>query len=131
MNVSLEQFRRSESGTAAVEFALIAMAALTLFLGIIEVGRGLYMRNEMSFAVDLAAREILTNPAAADDEIETILRATVGFGAPAKLEVSIGSETIEGIFFRILTVRYPVTLLIPNLTNSSFVLSVERRIPVA
>jgi Flp pilus assembly protein TadG len=51
---------RSDSGAAAIEFAIIVWALIFLCLGIIEIGRGLHVRNEMSYAADLAARRILT-----------------------------------------------------------------------
>ncbi len=45
---------RSDSGAAAIEFAIIVWALIFVCLGIIEIGRGLHVRNEMVFAADLA-----------------------------------------------------------------------------
>ncbi len=124
------RLRRSDCGAAAVEFALVAMVAIVTFLGIIEFGRALYMRNEMSYAVDLAARKILTNPAVADGEIEKIVRDAIAFGSSADLQIAFGIETVETVSFRTLLINYPVTLLIPNLTNDSFMLTIDRRVPL-
>jgi Flp pilus assembly protein TadG len=124
------RLRKADDGSAAVEFALVAMAALVVFLGIIEFGRVLYMRNEISYAIDRAARKILVNPAVINSEVEEILRNAITFGAPADLKITFGSETVETVPFRTLLINYPVTLLIPNLTNNKFTLSVERRVPL-
>lgn len=125
-----QRFWQSRTGTAAIEFALVALMAITLFLGIIEFGRGLYMRNQMSYAVDIAARKILTDPAAAESELETLIRDAISFGASGDLAVSFGTETINGTPFRNLFVSYPVTLLIPDLSKGTFTLRINRRVPL-
>lgn len=122
--------RRSDCGAAAVEFALIATVAIATFLGIIEFGRALYMRNEISYAVDLATRKILTNPAVADGEVEKTVRDAISFGSAADLQITFGIETVETVSFRTLLISYPITLLIPNLTNNNFMLTIERRVPL-
>jgi Flp pilus assembly protein TadG len=57
---SLRRLARSNGGAAAVEFAIIVWVLIFVCLGVIEFGRGLHVRNEMSFAGDRAARKILT-----------------------------------------------------------------------
>ena len=121
---------RSDRGSAAIEFALVAMMAISVFLGIIEFGRGLYMRNEMTYAVDIAARKILTNPLVSEAELETLIRESITFGASSELNVGFGTETINGISFRILLVTYPITLLIPNLVQGNLTLAVNHRVPL-
>lgn len=130
MSPLFARLKRSECGAAAVEFALVGMVAIVTFLGIIEFGRSLYMRNEMSYAVDRAARKILTNPGVPDAEVEAVVREAFAFGSSTDLQVSFGLETVDGVSFRTLLVTYPVTLLIPNLTNASFTLKINRRVPL-
>jgi Flp pilus assembly protein TadG len=122
---------RSERGAAAVEFALVGLVAMASLLGVIEVGRGLYMRNEMSYAVDLATRKILTNAIIADAEVKTVIREAIGFGSSSALQITMGTENVDGVSFRTLLVRYPITLLIPGITNGSFMLNVNRRVPLS
>ena len=131
MSPRFTHLKRSECGAAAVEFALVGMVAIVLFLGIIEFGRGLYMRNEMSYAADLAARQILVNAAVANTDVETVLRDAITFGSSTDLQITFGTESVDGIDFRTLLIRYPVSLFIPGLTNGSFTLSVGRRIPLS
>ena len=130
MTNSLARLRRCERGTAAVEFALVGLVAIVLFLGILEFGRVLYMRNEMSYAMDLGARQILTNPAIANAEVELSIRKAIRFGTPARLVVTFGTKSVDGASFRTLLVSYPVTLLIPGLTNANIVLKIDRIVPL-
>lgn len=126
----IARLRRADSGAVAIEFAVVAMAAIAIFLGMIEFGRALYMRNEMSYAADHAARKILTDPTVTDDEVEKSLRDAITFGSSENLKISFAIESVEMDSFRTLQVNYPLTLLIPNLTNNTFMLTIARRVPL-
>lgn len=124
------QLKRCENGAAAVEFALVGLVSITLTLGIIEFGRSIYMRTEMSYAMDLAQRKILTNPGVANTEVETIIRKAITFESPASLIITFGSTTVNGLLFRTVLISYPVTLLIPGLISRSFMLKIDRLVTV-
>ena len=126
----LGDLRRCEAGAAAVEFALIAMVAISTFLGLVEFGRALYVRNELSYAVDVAARRILTDPAVADIDLETAIRSSVTFGDSEDLVLTFGVETADGMSFRTLVVQQPLVLLVPLLAGAGLTLTVDRRIPI-
>lgn len=130
MTHPLSQLKRCERGTASVEFALVGLIAIILFLGILEFGRGLYMRNEMSYAMDLGVRRILTNPAITNAAVETVIRDAIGFGTVGTLLITFGTQTVDGVDFRSVLVTYPVTLLIPGLTTRSFTLKIDRIVPL-
>lgn len=130
MTRPLARLKRCDQGTAAVEFALVGLVAIVLFLGLLEFGRVLYMRNEMSYAMDLGVRQILTSPTVANALVETSIRKAIRFGTPAKLLVSFGTKSVGGLHFRTLLASYPVTLLVPGLTNASIVLKIERIVPL-
>lgn len=130
MTQCLARLRRCEHGAAAVEFALVGFVAIVVFLGIIEFGRVLYMRNEMSYAMDLGARKILTNPTVADAHVETVIRNAIRFGTSASVLISFGTKSVNGLPFRTVLVRYPVTLFIPRLTSASVLLQIDRIIPI-
>lgn len=122
--------RRCESGAAAIEFALIAMVAICVFVGIVEFGRALYMRNELSFAADLAARRILINPAVANNDLETTIRSAITFQDSEGLQLTFGTESVDGVSFRTILVSQPLTLLIPNLSEAAVMLTIDRRVPL-
>ncbi|WP_071795165.1 TadE/TadG family type IV pilus assembly protein [Natronohydrobacter thiooxidans] len=129
MSARLRHFRQSESGAAAVEFALVGLVAIVLFLGIIEFGRGLHMRNEMSYAADRAARQIMMNPAISNAEVELALRDAMAF-ASSDLQITFGTESSQGVDFRTVLIRHPVNLTIPSLNHRRLMLSVDRRVPI-
>ena len=53
------RFGLMSRGSTAVEFALICLPFVGVALGILEFGRALYVRNNLSFAADRAARMVL------------------------------------------------------------------------
>lgn len=122
--------RRCESGAAAIEFALIAMVAISLFVGVVEFGRALYLRNALSFAADVAARTILTNPTVADNDLETAIRSSIDFGDSTDLEVTFSLETAGGVSFRTITMQKPITLVVPGLAETGVTLTIDRRVPI-
>lgn len=128
---------RGQSGATAVEFALVCFPLLLLVLGIVEFGRALYVRNDLSHAADVAARKVLIGQVARDatdseaqTKIESAVRDHFDSGDPLQLHVTVGKVTDDGTDFRVLTIRYPLTLLLPGSTATSINLQLTRRIPM-
>ncbi|MCA1408874.1 pilus assembly protein [Ensifer sp. IC3342] len=128
---------RSQSGATAVEFALVCLPLLLLMLGIIEFGRAFYVRNDLSYAADFAARKVLIGqiPRDAPDgeaqqKLDSAVREAFHGGDPALLQIVTGKETVDGIDFRVLSIQYPFTFVLPGLSESPFNLQLSRRIPI-
>ena len=116
-----------ESGTAAIEFGIGAMILFALSIGIVEFGRGLMLRNELGYAADVAARAALIDPDITTAEVQSTV--TGAFDEDdASLAITFTSETAGGQQFRLLSISYPMTLLIPVLTDPTVTLTVTRRI---
>jgi len=73
-----DAFWRCERGTAAVEFAIIALVLVSLLVAVVDFGRTLYVKNQLSYLADQATRMVLLNPAISDATLETELRALPG-----------------------------------------------------
>jgi len=114
---------------AAVEFAFIAPVLIALTLGLVEVGRGLYLRNALAQAVDVGARNALVHADMTDTVLEGEVRSAFTGSQPDLLQVTIGTETVDGIAFRTVAVSYPLTLFIPGLAENGITLGMTRRIP--
>jgi Flp pilus assembly protein TadG len=134
---SLRRLWRSQSGATAVEFALVCLPLLLLVLGIIEFGRAFYVRNDLSYAADFAARKVLIGQIARDasdseaqEKLASAVRESFRSGDPALLQIVTGKETVDGIAFRVLSIQYPFAFVLPGLTESSFNLKLSRRIPI-
>ncbi len=118
-----------ERGAAAVEFAIVSVVLITLMIGIVDFGRTLYVKNHLSFLADQAMRTVLVNPGITNAGLEAELRADFSAGEGTDLTVTITSETVGATDFRVLTLDYPITLFIPNLSAGDLTLSVTRRVP--
>ena len=129
INRFISALGRNETGAAAVEFAIIAWVLILVCIGTVELGRGLYVRNELSYAADHAARMILMSDAF-DQELEDAVRSRF-LGADDDLVVVFGKETsgAPAISYRTVVLTYPFKLLIPGLSDT-ISLSVNRRVPL-
>ncbi|MEA2984019.1 MAG: hypothetical protein QOD94_273 [Alphaproteobacteria bacterium] len=117
-------------GGVAVEFAIVSVALVFVSLGIIEFGRALSVRTELSFLADIAARQILNDSSVSDDEVDGKVRAAFTSSRPELLELDFGTEVIDGSQFRTISIRYPFIPLIPQLASNAITLRVEERVPV-
>ena len=132
---AIRDIARSDDGAAAIEFAIIVWALIFVCLGIIELGRGLHVRNEMSYAADLAARRILTFEAYSgavlaptdEDALRLVVKEAFKGSRPGDLSVTFPLDA--GGNFRVIPLEYPFSLLIPGLRDT-FDLTVSRRVPI-
>ena len=122
-------FRRDQRGAAAVEFSIISVVLVALLIGIVDFGRTLYIKNQLSFLADRAARSVLLNSAVTNADLETTIRSEFDAGTSDDLIVSIATETVALDTYRVVTITYPVTLFVPNIVPDAFLLSVTRRVP--
>lgn len=125
------RFRRCRSGATAVEFAIVSTAFVLLSIGVVEFGRGFYLRNQIAYAADVGARKLLTDPSISDATLDSAIRGAFTRGDPALLQIQISSEQVGGVPGRDVVIRYPMVLLVPKLAKSAIVLSIGRRIPAS
>ena len=119
-----------EDGAAAVEFAVIGLVLIIVIIGTIEIGRALFLHNEIAFVADRAARRILIDPTVSEADLQTEVESSAIGLSPNLLSSSFGKETADGVLFRTVTIQYPFTLLIPALSDDALTLSTSRRVPV-
>ncbi|MGQ7791081.1 TadE/TadG family type IV pilus assembly protein [Faunimonas sp. B44] len=124
------RFARAQSGAVAIEFAIVSLALVLVAFGTIEFGRGLQVRNELSYAVDVAAREVLTDKEATAARIESAVRGAFRASDPERLQVAVTTETVNGVAYRAVDASYPFTFLVPGLAGDGIRLSVARRMPL-
>ncbi len=134
---AIRRAHRCQSGATAVEFCLVCLPLFLLALGIVEFGRALYLENNLSYAADMAARKVLIGQVGRDlteseaySKIETVIRENLDIGDPASVQVTLGRETVDGVEFRVLSLRYTFTFLLPGLAGSPIALGLSRRIPM-
>ena len=125
------RLRRDQRGTSAVEFALVGSALVVLSLGIMEFGRALFLRNDLSYAADVAVRLVMLNPTSSQTTISTGTKARFD-GQQSLLNVSVSAAAMTGggMKARTITLTYPLTLIVPFLSHNSLTLTVIRRVQV-
>lgn len=121
---------RCERGVAAVEFAIVGVVLMTLLIGGIDMGRTFYVKNQLSFLADQAARQVLVDPDVADATLQADLAAQFSAGDTSLLSVAVTAQTVSGIDFRVIQIDYPMALFVPFLSFSTLALNVNRRVPV-
>lgn len=127
----LHRLGRCASGAVAIEFAMVGLLTISLLLGIFEFGRALFLRNQLAFAADIATRQILLDPPETSsdlDRLEAVIRNSIPFDQGG-LQVDLGLPSEEGVMP--ITLRQPLTLLVPDLFQKNIMLSVDRLIPLS
>ncbi|MGS4947448.1 TadE/TadG family type IV pilus assembly protein [Meridianimarinicoccus sp. RP-17] len=122
----LADFMRRTEGATAIEFAIVAMPLILLLVGTLELGRVLFIQNELALAADRGVRTLLVTADTPMATIETQIRDTFSLTPPAGLAVTLATD---GTGFRTLRIDYPVELLIPTLVTPQITLTTERRVP--
>ena len=120
--------RHDENGGVAVEFAITATAFIVLVLGVIEFGRALQVRNELSYALDYGARHVLMDPTADATAVTAAIREKFAGPNADDLTVTLGTTTIDGIAYRTFDLSYPMTISVP-FVDGALTLTVTRRTP--
>ena len=88
----IKRYSQAEDGATAVEFALVAVAFMTLVFGIMETGRIMWVQNAIQYGIENAARYAIVNEGASDFELEEVatdsLAAMSVASAPLEMTVT-------------------------------------------
>ncbi len=112
MLLTLKQFTRCERGATAVEFGIIALPMLLVTLGTIEIGRALFMRNDMAQTLDRVERQLLIGKTLTDQQIIDQLTDAKFTSATAG-----ATQTISGVNYRTLTNTQDLSFLFRSRTH--------------
>jgi Flp pilus assembly protein TadG len=107
---------KSRSGHAAIELAFIAPAMLTFILGIMEVGRVMWLQNALNYSVVEAARCVSNSPSTCASASQTQIFAASQSGAG--FANSVFTVTTASCGNKV-TATYPTVLNIPYVNWST------------
>ncbi len=120
---------RCQKGTAAIEFAFIGLLLIVSTVGIVEVGRALFMLNELAHAADRAARVVMLNFEIAESDLRDDVRNEDWLTGLVPADVFVGSTLpVSGDKFRVVKLTYPFTPMVSDLTIGSVTLTATRRV---
>ena len=119
--------RACTRGAAAVEFAIVSGVLIMLLIGILDVGRALWVQNQISFLADQAVRRVLLDPAISEEDLEAALREDFTAGSAEALTIA-APEPAAGEEYRVVRIDFPFALLVPQIAGE-ITLGVTRRVP--
>lgn len=122
------RFPQCERGTAAIEFGVIGLLLILVTVAIIEVGRALFMANELAHAADRAARIVMLQFDISKTDLTTAVQdeqLLTGL-VPENVGVEIDPDT--GASFRMVQLSYPFTPMVAGLTVGTLTLTADRRV---
>jgi Flp pilus assembly protein TadG len=120
-----------ELGQAVVEMALLLPSLLLIILGILDLGRAVYMRTTLSGAVREGCRVAIVSTKT-DTQIRlAVQNAAVGVTIPSGSITIAGSRASGGVVAVSATVIFhPLTPLITQIAGDSITLSASARMTV-
>lgn len=119
---------RCPSGAAAIEFAMVGLLLVCLLLATIEFGRALFLYNQMARAADIATRHVLLDPPETSSDLErleTAIRDSLAIrSGDFQVELQLPTEA------RVIpmTLRQPLSLLVPDLVQKNLTMTVNRQV---
>jgi Flp pilus assembly protein TadG len=130
----LRRFAADQSGASAVEFSIVVTVFIVASMGVVELGRAYQVRNELAYAADIGGRRLSVmvnnptiNPSNYAAEIKNEITATFqGYDAD-KLSVAVTAESLDGVTFQKLTLKYPMNVFIP-FRSDTYDLKIVRRV---
>lgn len=106
----LDALRRDRSGVAAIELALALPLLVVVTFAIVDFGRALAARNEMSHALGRAMRLVHLDPTVTPEQIEDSLESYLSnFDADMTVQIT----EVSGTNFMEVSVNFPFKLAIP------------------
>jgi Flp pilus assembly protein TadG len=121
----LRHWQRNEEGATALEFAIVATAFIVVAIGILEFGRALQVRNEMAFAIDRGARELVLNAEVDEAAIRAAIMNSFNSYSKDKLSIQFSDDSSEAITVEL---SYPLEMFIPGFTGTLNVTLAPRRL---
>jgi Flp pilus assembly protein TadG len=128
--VSLFEFLGCRAGSVAVEFALIIPVALAILVGIVEVGRALWIRASLQFAVEEGARYIMVHQNADDADLTAFALDKLAGIDPASVDLSLLRETVDGTDFVTVSATFQFHYVASLITGEHFLLTGSSRAPL-
>lgn len=124
----LRAFLKNCRGSTAIEFALIGLPTIMLFIGLVEFGRGLHIRSALSDAADRAQRVVLVDPSLSDAELEARVREEFRGGNADDLIITHSATVLDGLNYRRVDLSFDMQLLIPTPVGKQITLVTDRLI---
>lgn len=122
------RLRHDSTGTTAVEFALLLPVMLMLLMGVLEFGRALWLRQDMQFAVEEAARYALAEDTATTAAISAKASSRLAAVGPVGAAIVV-TTTVDADAVTIVATSDFATVVPGLLPPGTATLSARARLP--
>jgi Flp pilus assembly protein TadG len=126
----LFKFMGCRKGSVAVEFALIIPVALTILVGIVEVGRAMWVRASLQFVAEEGARYMMVHQNAPDADLSAFALGKLVGVDPASVDLSLVRETVDGTDFVTINATFQFQYVASLITGEPFILTGSSRAPL-
>ncbi len=118
-------------GATAVEFAMVAPLFLFMAMGVVEMGRALWIKASMQHAVELTTRYFMVNNSATDATLQTYATTQLGNSGMTTSDFSISSTdtTISGTIYKAITITHGFTVIVEIVKFPAVTLTAQARVP--
>ena len=126
----LRRFRRAEAGAVAVEFAFVIPVFVVFCLGIIEVGRAMWIRNSIQTATEEAGRFAMAHTTATDATLVSHAEDyfdAVGADEPVFV---VAHDTVGGVNFVTVSGTYTFNSMFSFIDIFDVTLDGQSRVPL-
>ena len=128
MRRAFTALRRSETGSASVEFAFGSIIILTLLMGTVEFGRYFYLRNGLAYAVQEAGRYAARTANVTDSQIGAVVTTNTPTGITAA--VTYATTTSGSVTLKTITATATVPFVTQILPMASLVAQSSTTVPI-
>lgn len=129
---AITPFTANRRAAAAVEFAFVAPVFLVFILASVEVGRAIWIKSTMQFAVEQTARYAIVNTSAPTSALETYAAteiADAGFD-DAGVTFTATTDTTGGVNFVTISASYDFTTVAGLIPTPDWTLLAMTRVPL-
>lgn len=103
-----------ERGSAVAEFAMVAGLVVFLFLGVMQLGLALHVRNTLTLAASEGARAGARLDASPEEGVARARQVVTGsLSARFAQHISAGHATVDGVRVVVVTISAPIPVIGP------------------
>ena len=119
-----------QGGATAVEFAIIAPVFLVMVLGTVELGRAMWIKASIQYAVEETTRYAMVNTGTSMSDLQTYAGTQLIGVEEADVTFVAQTESADGSSFVSITGSHNFSVLVPIVPLPDVTLSAKSRVPL-
>ncbi len=133
LNRVLRRLGGCRRGATAVEFGILLPIYLIMVLGVVEVGRALWIKSSLQFACEEAARYAIVNTSATTTTVEeyALTRLTNTGINTTGVTFTAAQDTVGSVNFMTISGTYNFTVLVELVPMPDVTLNAKSRVPLS